>query len=123
MKWFKGGLKWFRVTLEIIGALSLIALFFLWPSSDRVNRASSKDVRRVLNWAEISTNQDFKIIGSYQSSRSFTGDYFDYYCIELSKFDIPDHGEVHLWNDGPESNQLWVEALDDGINEARAHGD
>ncbi len=85
MKWFQVGLKWFRVGLEIFGAVSLIgiALFFLWPSSDRHNAASRKDVLRILNQAEISTNQDFKILGSYQSARSFTGDYFDYYCVEL----------------------------------------
>ncbi|HTA69622.1 MAG TPA: hypothetical protein VK776_15135 [Bryobacteraceae bacterium] len=124
MKWFQAGLRWFRVGLEIFGAVSLIciALFLLRPSSDRLNSASRKDVLSVLKWAEIPTNQDFKILGSYQSSRSFTEDYFDYYCIELSRFDIPDHGEVHLWNDGPERNQLLIEALDTGVNEARSLG-
>ena len=124
MKWFLAGWKWFRVVLEIIGAVSLIGitLFFLSVSKDRLNSASRKDVLRILNWAEIPTNQDFKILGSYQSSRSFTGDYFDYYCIELSRFDIPDHGEVHLWNDGPERNQLLIEALDTGVNQARSLG-
>ena len=123
MKWLQVGLKWFRVALEIVGALSLIGIaYFLWPPSDRLNAASRKDVLRVLNRAEISTNQDFKILGSYQSSRSFTGDYFEYYCIALSKFDIANHGEVRLWNDGPEQNQLLVEALDGGVAEALAHG-
>ena len=38
------------------------------------------------------------------------------------RFDTPDHVEVHRWNDGPEANQLLIEALDDCINGARAHG-
>ena len=65
-EWFQVGLKWFRVGLEIFGAVSLIgmALFFLWPSSDRHNAASRKDMLRILNQAEISTNHDFKILGS-----------------------------------------------------------
>jgi hypothetical protein len=121
-------MKWFRIGLEVIGASSLLffgvvaAWTFHNSTSERVNTAKRKDVLFVLNWGGVSTNQDFKIIASYQSPRSFTGDHLDYYCIELSKFEVSDY-EKNDWHDGPEQNPLLADALELSVNDARQHGD
>jgi hypothetical protein len=91
--------------LEIIGAASLLAVVFLGVrivygnSSDRVNKATRKDVQFAPNWGGISTNQDYRIVSSYQSSRSFTGDHLDYFCIELPKFEVAEWAK-NQWHDG-----------------------
>src|SRR5947207_10223381 len=117
--------KWFRVGLEAIGALSLLMLavgavcvFRFGPTaSPKVNRARPNDVLFILNSGGISTDQSLKVIASYESARSFTGDHLDYYCIELSKFDVADDTK-NRWHDGPEKNPLLAEALQQGVNDA-----
>jgi hypothetical protein len=70
----------------------------------------------------ISTNQDFKVIASYESARSFNGDHLDYYCIELPKFEIADYAKLG-WHNGPEKDPLLAEALKLGINGVRDRTD
>ena len=121
-------MKFLRIGLEIIGALSLLVFLtaavwiFRSPSADKVNKAKPKDVRFVLNWGGIPTDQDYHVIASYQSARSFTGDHIDYYCIQLSKFEVPGPEKAE-WHDGPEKNPLLVEALELGINSTGKYGD
>ncbi len=121
-------MKWLRVGLEVIGAASLLAFAIVatWSvyqsSSEKINRATRKDVLFVLNWGGISTDQDFKIISSYQSRRSFTGDHLDYYCIELPKFEVAEYAKDE-WHDGPEKDSLLAEALKLAVDDARQHGD
>jgi len=113
-------MKWVRLILQIVGALSL-ALFVIaavvigWDAytamSEHINKATPRDALFILNWGGIPTNQNFKVIGSYQSRRSFTGDHFDYYCIELPKFEVADSEKNH-WHDGPEENPLLAAALE-----------
>jgi len=105
-------MKWLRPGLQIIGALSLL-LFVIAAivigsdiysgMSERFNKATPKDTLFILNWGGIPTNQNFKVIASYQSRRSFTGDHVDYYCIELPKFEVADI-QKNEWHDGPEEN-------------------
>jgi hypothetical protein len=120
-------MKWFRGTLEIIGALSLLGLAVLGvlvirDGSARVNTAGQKDALFILNWGGIATNQNYKIIKSYRSPTSFTGDHLDSYCIQLSRFDVADNAKSD-WHDGPEQNPLLAEALELGINDASQHTD
>src|SRR5439155_19660781 len=123
-------MKSFRAGLITIGAASLlIAVAAAWlimglasVRSERFNRAKAKDVLFILNWGGISTNQSFKVIASYRSPRSLTGDHLDYYCIELSKFEIAEWAKDE-WHDGPEQNPLLAEALELALNDARQHGD
>lgn len=115
-------MKWARMALEIIGAAALILLVVLavsviGQSRDRVNRAKPKDVLHILNWGEIPTNQNIEVLASYESSRSFTGDHLDYYCIQLSKFEVADRAKNN-WHDGPEQNPILAEALEQGANDA-----
>jgi hypothetical protein len=117
--------KWWRIGLEVIGALSLVALgVAAWvvhgDMSERINIGKRNDALFVLNWGGIPTDQDFQIIASYRSPRSFTGDHLDYFCIQLSKFQVADQ-EKDEWHDGPEQNPLLAKALEFGINDARQH--
>lgn len=122
----KTALKWIRIGLEIFGAASLIflaavAVLIVQQSRDKVNKARPKDALFILNWGGITTNQNLKVIASYESSRSFTGDHLDYYCIELPKFEIADYAKDE-WHDGPEKNAILAEALEQAVNAARQQG-
>jgi hypothetical protein len=116
-------MKWLRIGLEIIGASSLLlslvgaAWIFHNFTSERVNRAKPKDALFILNWGGVATNQDFKIIASYESARSFTGDHLDYYCIELPKFEVAEYAKDQ-WHDGPENDPVLAEALKLALNQA-----
>lgn len=115
-------LKWVRVGLEIVGAVSLFFLIVLGvsiirQSSNKVNKAKPKDVLFILNSGEIATNQNLNVLASYESSRSFTGDHLDYHCIELAKFEVADRAK-NFWHDGPEQNPILAEALEKGANGA-----
>jgi hypothetical protein len=120
-------MKWLRVALEIIGAVSLLAVVVLGArivysnSSDRVDKASRKDVAFILNWSGLSPDQDYKIISSYESSRSFTGDHLDYFCIQLPEFKVAESAKDE-WHDGPEKDPLLADALQLAINDAHQHG-
>jgi hypothetical protein len=118
----KVALKWVRVGLEIIGAATLIFLVTLGvsiiqQSTTKINKAKPKDVFFILNASEIPTNQNLKVLASYESSRSFTGDHLDYYCIDLPRFEVADRAKNN-WHDGPEENPILAEALEEGANEA-----
>jgi hypothetical protein len=120
-------MKWFRVALELIGGASLLAVvgFGSWllynNSSDRFDKASRKDALFVLNWAGLPTNQNYRVVSSYESRRNFTGDHLDYFCIELPKFQVADWAKDH-WHDGPEQDALLADALETALNSAREHG-
>ena len=120
-------MKWFRVALEVIGAASLLAVvgFGSWNlysnSSERVNQASRKDALFILNWGGLSTDQNYKVTSSYESSRNFTGDHLDYFCIELPKFEVAEWAK-NEWHDGPEKDSLLAEALELAVNDAHQHG-
>jgi hypothetical protein len=55
---------------------------------DKVDSASSQDVRFVLNWCELGDQRIEKVIHSHVSSRSFTGDYLDAYAIKISHVEL-----------------------------------
>lgn len=49
------------------------------------NKATRSDVRFVLNWCGLGDQRIEKVTNSYESSRSFTGDYLDAYAIDISE--------------------------------------
>jgi hypothetical protein len=120
-------MKWVRIGLEVLGATFLLGAvglgaWIVWGnSSNKFNKASRKDVQFILNWGGLSPNQEYKIISSFESARSFTGDHLDYYCIELSKFDVAERAK-NEWHDGPETNPLLSDALQLAVEDARHHG-
>ena len=118
-------MKGLRIGLEVLGAAALSAIVVFGisvvysGSKDRINKASRKDVAFVLNLAGVPTDQNYRVVSSYESARSFTGDHLDYFCIDLPRFEIADR-QKDDWHSGPESNPLMVEALKlalDGVHQ------
>jgi hypothetical protein len=81
----------------ICGGLSLAALlaiflffaFRMGPGNrDKTESASPKDVRFVLNWCELGDGRIEKVIHSFESSRSLTGDHDDAYAIKINHVEI-----------------------------------
>ena len=78
-----------RWTLLIWGALSLIGVIAVATSAafgnrDKIDTASTHDVRFVLNGCELGEQRIEKVVHSRVSSRSFTGDHLDAYAIKIS---------------------------------------
>jgi len=80
--------------LQIFGALALVALVavagyvaYLYVSnSDRTDSATNDGVKFVLNWGGLDANQGYKVLHSFESQRSLTGDHLDHYCIQIADF-------------------------------------
>ena len=87
-------LKWFLLIwggLSLVGAIGLGGFFAyqLGPGNiDKIDSASKRDVHFVLNWCELGDERIEKVIHSYVSSRSFTGDHLDAYAIQLKYVSI-----------------------------------
>jgi hypothetical protein len=91
MKRFASICKW---SLLIWGAISLAGVIvitgwvgyqFTFGNRNKIDFASPHDVRFVLNWCNLGESRTEKVIHSYQSSRSFTGDHLDAYAIKISR--------------------------------------
>lgn len=86
-----------RNLLLIWGGFSLLAIvglgvFFAFQfgpgGKNQVDDASAEDVRFVLNWCGLGGSRIEKVVRSYVSSRSFTGDHLDAYAIKISRVDV-----------------------------------
>ncbi|MCX6935747.1 MAG: hypothetical protein NTZ01_06120 [Verrucomicrobia bacterium] len=108
------------------GGISLVGVLFLagffayqvGPGNrDKFEQASVKDVRFVLNWCGLGEKRTERVIHSYQSGRSFTGDHFDAYWIKISNLSIkelcpPQSGLGHGgWYRGDQLPKVPDEAL------------
>lgn len=76
-------------SLAVITAAAIFAYQIYYPINQR-DQATSKDVVHILNWASIPTDQRFKVLHSYRSARSFTGDHIDGHCISLERLALDD---------------------------------
>ena len=88
----------------LIIAVSYLAYGFTIGNKDRLDSASKKDVRFVLNWCELGDKRIESVLHSYQSARSLTGDHLDAYAIKianvsLSELEKPSHDYVK-WTRG-----------------------
>lgn len=90
-------LKTGRQILTIWGWISLIGVLLLvgylgysitFGNTDSEDSASKSDVRFVLNWSELGDERIEKVIKSYESARSFTGDHLDAYAIKITDVSI-----------------------------------
>lgn len=119
-------MKWFRIALEVIGAAAILGVVLIgarimYSGSDKVDKASRKDVTNILTASGLSPDQNFRVISSYESSRTFTGDHLDYFCIELPDFRVAEWAKDE-WRDGPETDPVLADALQLAINDARQQG-
>jgi hypothetical protein len=119
-------MKWLRLGLEVIGAAAILGVVVLAAlvardHSDRANNASRRDALFILNWAGLPTDQDYRVVSSYRSARSLTGDHLDYFCIQLPRFEVAEQTKPQ-WQEGPETNPLLADALELAVNDARDHG-
>lgn len=80
--------------LAIWGGISLIGIILILGylvysmtigNKNIENEATKSDVSFVLNWCELGDQRIEKVTNSYESSRSFTGDYLDAYAIDISE--------------------------------------
>jgi hypothetical protein len=79
---------WGCFSLVAALVLGLLALYkMLHSGRTKVDVASKDDVRYVLNWSGLGDNRIQKVLHSYVSPRSFTGDYLDAYAIQISHVD------------------------------------
>jgi len=65
-----------------------VAYSFGPGNRDRADSASSSDVAFVLNWCDLGADRIEKVLHSYVSARSFTGDHLDAYAIKIKHIDV-----------------------------------
>ncbi|WP_396159309.1 hypothetical protein [Flavobacterium sp.] len=80
--------------LAIWGGISLIGIILILGylaysmtigNKTVENEATKSDVRFVLNWCGLGDQRIEKVTNSYETGRSFTGDYLDAYAIDISE--------------------------------------
>jgi hypothetical protein len=82
-------LIWGVVSLAATIGLGAFVVFQFGPGNrEQVDTASTHDVRFVLNWCRLGEERIEKVIHSYVSPRSFTGDYLDAYAIKISRLEV-----------------------------------
>lgn len=118
-------MKWLRTGLQIIGAASLVFLIpVAWllyrDMTEHVNAAGIGDAVTILKRSDINPNQSKRVIGSYRSERSFTGDHLDAYCLQLSTFELA-NDTAKYWHESPESNPILIDALHSALDDAHIH--
>jgi hypothetical protein len=117
-------MKIFRIALQIIGALALIGavavavMVFPWfrPSGPKINQVTPDKAMFVLNWGQIGDKSKIqRVIHSYESPRSFTGDGIDAYCLQIDRFPEEvlrkDNSGHKVWRKPPIHDALLLEAL------------
>ncbi len=100
--------------------ITLGALFAYWygpGNKDKIDYAAKEDVRFVLNWCGIGDSNFKKVIHSFSSERSFTGDHFDAFAIEIKHISIdelthnPKNGDT-VWHRGDKLDGIIGDAID-----------
>jgi hypothetical protein len=131
--------KYIRILLDIAGAVALVVLVTLFTLNFRqfsglfddqqpkVDQLSPKDAKFVLNWGSIGDKAKIeRIIHSYESPRSLTGDHVDAYCIKIDIF--PDSvlrqekGLPQEWSQGPVTDRVLKEAVELSCSAAESDG-
>ncbi len=115
--------RFFSVLLQIVGALVLVGVLAMvvavyLQATGKSRAFDNKELSFVLAGAGAELTQAWSIIQSAKGPRTFTGDHFDYACIQLSK--APRLGQ--WWKVEPESEPLIMDALDFSIDTAISEG-
>lgn len=83
--------------LVVLGALSLsggiilggfVAYQLIFSNQAKTDSASPRDVRFVLNWCNLGGKKIDKVVNSYVSARSFTGDHLDAYAFKVESISV-----------------------------------
>ncbi len=77
--------------LSLVGTiviLGMIAYGMSVGNRAKIDKASPHDVRFVLNWCNLGENRIEKVIHSYVSPRSLTGDHLDAYAIKITNVTV-----------------------------------
>jgi hypothetical protein len=112
-----------RWSLLVWGGFSLlvglaIVLFVAAPGfQSKTDSASPKDVRFVLNGCRLGDERIERVVHSYVSSRSFTGDHLDAYAIKISHVELaeltkPTQSFDARWYPGNQLPKVLDEAVD-----------
>ncbi|GHT44449.1 hypothetical protein FACS189454_01860 [Planctomycetales bacterium] len=103
-----------QLLLTIWGGISLVGIgvlagyiLYLWTLENKtvVDKATKSDVTFVLNWCELGDQRIDKVLNSYVSARSFTGDHLDAYAIKITDVTVDElinnkHNKAGLWYRG-----------------------
>lgn len=115
------------IALIVFAALSLYQFGFMGGDQPIVDQLTPKKAMFVLNWGNISDKAKIeKIIHSYESPRSLTGDHVDAYCIKVDAF--PDsvlrqeNGLPQEWLMGPVTERILKEAIELSCSAADSDG-
>lgn len=82
---------------------------------EKTDFADKQDVRFVLNWCGLGDERIEKVIHSYRSARSFTGDHLDAYAIRISHVDVTELTRNQFgsgWYRGDQVEGVIKDALD-----------
>lgn len=117
-------LKIIGIALQIIGALALVGIVAIavmvlpWfrPGGPKIDRVTPDKAMFVLNWAQIGEKSKIqRVLHSYESPRSFTGDGINAYCLQIDHFPEEvlreDVSGREVWLRPPIDDALLVEAL------------
>ena len=132
-------MKYLRILLDVTGAVALVALVafvalnfsqfsgLMGVQQPKVDQLTPKSAMFVLNWGNIGDKAKIKkIIHSYESPQSLTGDHLDAYCIKIDTF--PDsvlrqeEGLPQEWLQGPITELILKEAIDLSSSAAESDG-
>ncbi len=83
---------------------------------DRRDSATPRDASFVLNNCELGQDRIKRVVHSYVSSRSFTGDHLDAFAIEISHVELAEltsktHASATRWYRGDQLPQILDEAV------------
>ena len=73
--------------LGLIAIVGLVSYRFGWGNHASTETASAHDVRFILNWCKLGSGRIEKVVHSYKSARSFTGDHLDAHAIKITTVD------------------------------------
>jgi hypothetical protein len=86
---------WGGISLAVlIVFVSYLAYALTLGNKASNDKATNSDVRFVLNWCELGDNRIEKVIKSYTSARSLTGDHLDAYSIKISHVDTSELSQI-----------------------------
>jgi hypothetical protein len=113
-----------RQLLTIWGGISLLGViaiggYLLYSmtlgNTNVEGKATKSDVRFVLNWCGLGDQRTDKVLKSYKSARSFTGDHLDAYAIKITNVTVE---ELTNTNDNRQGQWYRMDSLPTVLDEA-----